>query len=297
MNYISRKAIPSDLDELYNIWNVTFGDSYAEIGLCLDYFFDYELSHVIECENKVVAMGILLPVGELVIGDKGNIPCAMIYAVATLSEYRGYGFGSIISRELISTAREIGYPAVVLCPANDKLFDFYGKSTDMIEKFYLTEYSFSAPINSNKHFELHKISASEYITLRENLLNNIAHIKYNLNTLEYQSNVCDVFGGGLYQINTSLGIACAVVESESDDLIHIKELLFSNYIQSSDNHLSQLQNIASDFLLEFFAKECKIRMPVINGVKKRFAMLALPNDLQQDTCIETAPAWYGLAFD
>lgn len=307
MKGILRKAKASDLDALYSIWSVSFDSLGAAIFF--DSFFNYELSHVVECENEVVAMGYLLPVGELIISSGSSIPCAMIYAVATLSEYRSHGFGSAISKELINTARKSGYPAVVLCPANDKLFDFYSNNTEMKEWFYATEYTFKAPSTGHKHSQFKKISATDYMILRERFLTSIAHIKLNLRAIEYQSKLCSILGGGIYQVETSLGMACAVVERQSDDLIHIKELIFSDNMQNSNSHQNQLQNIASDFLLEFPAKECKIRTPAMNETDNissanvtnkstgKFAMLALPHDLQKETNNKTTSPWYGLAFD
>ena len=70
----------------------------------------------------------ILPVGDLASSGRSCGPnCAMLYAIATLPEYRGHGYGEAVTRAAAELAVQKGFPAVVLKPADDGLFDFYKK--------------------------------------------------------------------------------------------------------------------------------------------------------------------------
>ena len=295
----------NDLEELHTIWSTVFDDS--DRALFFNFFYNPKLSVICEFENKIAAMGFLIPVGDLIAAQGENIPCAMIYAVATLPEFRGFGFGGAVSRELINIAHDNSSPAVVLYPANDSLFDFYSKNTSMREWFYGIEYNYLRPFPDFGNIEYEIISIKEYMFLRENLLNDIPHIKYNHNIVEYQSKLCELFGGGLYRFKTPLGDACAVVDQQSDFTIGVKELLIPNELNPvtrQDLILKTVSTIAKKFperkyivrTPEFHSlnngRECKCK-----DAKKRYGMLSLSHDIYLDEKNKTTPPWYGLAFD
>jgi hypothetical protein len=257
-------------------------------------------------------MGFLLPIGDLITDNDSNIPCAMIYGVATLPEYRGFGCGGAISNALIELANKIGYPTVVLCPANDGLFDFYAKKTQMREWFYISEQTLTAPFEKT-YLKSIEISVSEYLRLRISLLKNISSIEYNHQVLEYQKKICQLYGGGLYKFELSNGVAIAVVERQSDELICIKELLMPWELlipldEQNYNLQEYIINICSAIYAKYPAKEYIIRTPelignvnkndeIVTNLNKRFAMLSLSVNTKVTENTTVALPWYGLAYD
>ena len=307
-----RKATSNDINALQNIWSIVF--DYTDMALFFESFYAPELTLVYEKENKIIAMGFLLPVGNLLLKQDDCVPCAMIYAVATLPESRGLGAGSSISAMLIELAQAQGYTAVVLQPADDDLFGFYSKHTKMREWFYGTEYitspneaDFARVPNNLDDIKSERISTAEYIKIRETLLADIPHIKYNFNTVDHQKKLCDLYGGGLYKFTTSHGDACAVIERQSDELVCVKELLCPK-ISDLETIQTVYNRIISNIAFNYPATQYIIRTPINNEltvalnsesviIKKRFGMLTLTNDKQYEIHNKNALPWYGLAFD
>lgn len=286
----SRTPCAEELPVLLNIWKKVFGS----IGACafFRHLFDTELCVVTTTGSSISAMGYLIPAGDIIC-DKEAVPCAMIYAVATLPEYRGMGFGAAVTGRLISLAHERGYPAVVLCPSSDELFEYYSGRTEMRDFFYVNERTFyEAPVGNNIVLPL-EINANEYSALREELLDGIVHIKSDLRILEYQALLCNELGGGLYRI----GECCAVVECQPDGSVCIKELLAPR--GSVDGSVSDFVINDAVFSISriFPAHEYTLRTPSPIEHSRRFGMLLLQDRLHTELNNFSIAPWYGLAFD
>lgn len=116
------------------LWMEVFGDSREDV----DRFFIYvhrDENLLTHCEQgRVVAM---LNIVELQT-DYG--PTAYLYAIATDEKWRGHGFASKLIRQAIAIARERGYKAVMLIPADEKLLGYY-KRFGFGEPFYKLDFS------------------------------------------------------------------------------------------------------------------------------------------------------------
>ena len=126
-------------------------------------------------------------------------------------------------------------------------------------------------------------------------------------TLEYQNLLCEQYDGGLYKITTPFGDVCVIVERESRSLVYLKELLLPD-IQDQDILFDVIRKITSDISDIYPAKKYLIRTPVLNineefhniiitKTNKRFGMLSLTNCTKNMVNTNTAPPWYGPAFD
>jgi len=346
-NIITRNPRTDELAKLHSIWYSSFhsrdGDEF------FSFYHNPDLCIVAERDGEPVSMGYLLPVGNLHIDNTNPpIPCAMIYAVASLPEFRNLGFGTAVTEGLINTARAKGYPAVVLCPADENLFSFYTMRTEMREWFYITEHTYPAPgeihrtapdkicpdvytMPGNKGFDdyaaplnidpaeyavLESIDPISYTALREHLLKKIPHINLNTQALEYQNRLCGLFGGGLYMIKSSSGTGCAIIERQSGDTVWIKELLMpqhsANPAMPANKRVNEagrrLHEIVSKVSSLYPAKEYILRLPAlysditsnepcIGKSTRKFAMLALPQNITYAAPSGNTAPWYGLAFD
>ena len=300
-----RKAKSSDKEKLCNIWEAVFDKTDA--ALFFENYFNPELTIVAESDNIITAMGYLLPFGELMIPNEKPIPCGMIYGVGTLPEFRGLGYGSSISNELIKIARKSDYPAVVLCPADAGLFSFYGNQTQMREWFYISEYTLTEPFNEHTTIKPIDISIDEYLQYRDELLLSCPYIRLTRRAADYQLKLCKLYGGNLYMFKLPDGIACAIAEMESRDLIYLKELILPLALPI-DDYADYIIQIASAISNKYNAKKCIIRTPLVDKeiiisnkkitrINKKFAMISLHSS---KTCIENkyiAQPWYGPAFD
>ena len=139
MDATIRNARASDIPALRHIWTDAFGS--IEDSVFFDRYFDPDMCLAVVRGDEPVAAGYLIPDGNLTVGEL-RLPCAMIYAVAVLPEYRNNGYGSALTRELISHGTRSGYPAIVLCPSEDSLFEYYSTRTSLRDWFYIYEQRF-----------------------------------------------------------------------------------------------------------------------------------------------------------
>jgi len=297
MKIYTRHPRFEELSALRHIWETVFGSG---ADTFFYHYFDPEFciveslgdESVVTAENAPLAAGYLIPAGKLKIGSK-SISCAMVFAVATLPEHRGKGYGKDVMRELVRTAREKGYPAVVLCPADDGLFQYYTENSDFKEFFYVSERKLKKPdtSTSSPQTKLTEITPDEYHELRKAFLVSTPHIDPEPDAFNYQELMCREYGGGLFKAESSGDISCAVVEQQPDGTIWIKELL------SASKHEDGIIQAVMEL---FPSEEYIIRTPVDKGdssTTKRFGMLSLTDEYTSFFPAHGVAPWYGLAFD
>jgi len=280
-----------DLSELRHIWETVFGT--PDDKLFFEHLYDAKLSAVAIADSQVAASAYLIPCG-IIESKEGSVPCAMIYGVAALPEYRGRGYGTAVVQYLISTGREAGYPAIVLCPAQDSLFGYYSARTELREWFYINEQRYEKPQGGAKRVNLAEISAAEYTLLRNSRLSDVPHINMDLRAITYQSILCREFGGGLFRADSGEGVSCAAVETTEGDSVYVKELLGPESCNA---------DVISAIAEKFTANEYYIRTPhyitdsIVPKSTRRFAMLAAPASFFDADGMSKTPPWYGMAFD
>lgn len=293
MKIVTRKPYSNEMPQLLEMWQLIFGKT--GVQSFFNYIYNVEYAIVAEIDNKPVAMGYIVPAGDLINGSI-SLPCAMLYGIATHPQYRGTGLGTAVVNELISESYKLGFKAAVLCPSEDSLFEYYKKNTPMRDWFYTKELILDFPLaaQSSNIYYATRITPAEYLEQREKLLKNIPHIKHNLNMLQYQKKLCDELGGGLYKI----GDSCAIVEVQQDGAAWVKELLTQN--DDVGDIVTCITTVyeASEYIIRLPAKKEDIIMnDAGTNAARRFGMFTL-QDINSFDLIksETAP-WYGIAFD
>jgi GNAT superfamily N-acetyltransferase len=284
---------------LRRLWSSVFGN--IGINSFFSLFFRSELCIVAQYDGILAAMGYLIPSGDIKTETDGSVnekpvKCAMIYSVGTLPEYRSMGLGTIIVNKLILLAGESGYDAVVLCPSEDGLFEYYGKRTKLHDWFYVSESIFTGPSACTHSIFPTEISINEYLSVREKLLDEVVHIRQEEKLFKYQLDLCNELGGGLFRI----GDSCAVVERQSDGIVFIKELLMPR--KSNNRHYSLFDD--KDFYIVFApianlfpSDKYLVRTPAKTGTGRRFGMLNLCGNVLELSVKNDIAPWYGMAFD
>lgn len=322
-NLIIRNPRYDEAASLKYMWTVVFGD--AGKSSFFRHMFTCDRAIVALNDGKIVAMGHLIPTGELVISNHTSLRCAMIYGLATLPDYRGMGIGKVLTNSLVAMADEISCPAVVLCPSDDSLFEFYSKHTGFREWFYALEreyFALPASLNSTTKFDynekypkssdsdvtpseksyitpalssdikLERLLSKDYMKMREGFLKDSTHIRQNEQSWKFQSALCAELGGGLFRIGSS----CAVIERLPGDVVMVKELL----IHDEGTHENNLRFLVSIIAGEFPAQKYIIRSIAPHGKGRRFGMLMLSDaaDSKSKTMInQNYSPWYAMAFD
>jgi GNAT superfamily N-acetyltransferase len=293
---ITRNPRADEILSLRKIWSSVFGD--IGIDAFFQQLYDPGLCIIADVDGSPAAMGYLIPSGEIVSGvnnksSTGPVKCAMIYAVATLPKHRGLGLGTFVVRRLISLAHESGYAAVVLCPSDDGLFEYYNEHTGMRDWFYINEQVIEHKYSGIATVDPVKLSAVDYLQIRESLLKGIVHIKHNLQAFEYQAMICSELGGGLFRI----GDSCAIVERQPDGAVWLKELLTTRE-KTSDSSIGKIVITELASIARMFpAEEYTVRYPSLSGEGRRFGMIELDNTTLFDNEKLVFSPWYGVAFD
>ncbi|NLT15254.1 MAG: GNAT family N-acetyltransferase [Clostridiales bacterium] len=310
---IVRLARGEDVPQLRALWKTVFGDGDEEIGHFFSTWFSTDLTVVIDIGGNPVSAAYILPVGELVLpclhidGRPGRqcteqdsaarcYPVAMLYAIATLPEWRGRGYGEAVTRMACAQAAKKGYPAVVLKPADEGLFAFYEKRTDFRSFFEAceAEYSTADLPARDGHLTMAPVSAAEYRRIRQSLLRSCAYIDMEERALTYQQYLCKKAGGGLYKLLRNGGnggcTGCAVIEPGENGAVHMKELLLSPGSRVPDAVSAAVRLVKAD---RYYVRT----LPSEGGKQnRRFAMLAPVESCPNVSYVYSAK-WYGPAFD
>lgn len=117
---------PADVrGQLRDLWHLVFGDSYDYIDAFFAAFPSEDIVHTLSVDGQVVSVLYALP---LTLADgKRSWPVVYIYAVATLPEYRGRGYMSLLMSKVEQLLCERGVSFLYLLPASEGLRDFYAR--------------------------------------------------------------------------------------------------------------------------------------------------------------------------
>ena len=297
MDGIIRSPVSEELSFLHEIWDSSFSQDDKE--LFFKSYFKPDMCKIAICDGKPVCAGYLIHIGDYVPGISGaqEYPCAHIYAVATIPMYRGKGFGSAVVNELIKAGHSMGFSAIALRPAADKLFEYYNKRSSFQVWFYVNERHFSdiSPTTSETS-DIKQISDVEYADLRSNLLSGMPHIKLNPHALAYQDNLCKLYGGGFFSLKTPDGNACAIVEVQHDGVVHVKELLAPSHEQSVISALAKTFP-SKEYIVRTPVSQAEVATEAAPANKTRFAMLAVTDDFTGRSAPTNPLPWCGPAFD
>jgi GNAT superfamily N-acetyltransferase len=297
--FLTRNPRTDEVPLLKDLWSSVFGN--IGIDAFFRLFYKPELCAVVEMNGSLAAMGYLIPSGDIVSGATGTeqkkaAKCAMVYSVGTLEECRGLGLGTIIVNSLINLAGDLGYDAVVLCPSDDGLFEYYNNRTDLRDWFYVSESIYTNLPAGTPSVKPIEISIDEYLSVREKQLTDIMHIKQNEKLFKYQLVLCSELGGGLFRI----GDCFAVVERQSDAVVWVKELLISGKGNTFCNGRPDdidFTKMLAPLAHMFPADEYIIRTPAKNGAGRRFGMLSFCGNILNLSVKNNIAPWYGMAFD
>ena len=319
---ISRLARNEDIPQLKALWKTVFCDGDEDIGYFFSTWFSPDLTAVVDVGGNPVSAAYILPVGELVLPYRhsgrpvGRYPAAMLYAIATLPEWRGRGYGETVTRTAraqavkgISRRRSeaCGRGAGWIITKNTRTSGASLKPLrlnircDLPVREY-RNFCSSAPETAAERLggrlTMAPVSPHEYRLIRRSLLGNYAYIDLKERALEYQQYLCRKAGGGLFKLLMNGGntgragetAGCAVVEPEENGVVHMKELLLSpgSRVPDAVSAAARLKK-AGRYL---------VRTPPHDGEKRSrcFAMMA-PVESCSNVPYVYSVKWYGPAFD
>ncbi len=220
-----RLAQIEDSSRLNEIWALCFGDGEKFRYFYFKERFQPDQTMVYLIEGKIVAMLTMIQVD---LWKKGKtISLVMLYAIATHPEYQHQG----IATELMDYAAEYqknkGTKALVLVPAEPKLFPFYerqgyGEFFAVREKVWSVEEFRDLP--QSLRGEISPVTPKEYNGIRQKYLQE-KFLLYREEEVAYQKNISRFSGANIYALDIGGTVGCGAVERIDEETLLLKELL------------------------------------------------------------------------
>ena len=227
-----RSAVKGDTGRQKQIWKLCFGDDDDYIDFYFESKYREDETLLMLLDGEIVSMLTIIPV-EVVTADGRTFPSAMQYAVATHPKYRGRGFASRLidfcDRHLEQKRMEMS----VLVPAEERLFDFYGKR-GYKKGFYIREISIAAASIVERDAAPRPLmmpaSPRDYNLRRNRQLKGRFHVAYRDEEIAYQKKLSVRTGADIYTLDIEGMHGCVAVERINPDRVLIKELLVPEYL-------------------------------------------------------------------
>lgn len=145
---------------LRELWKEAFFDTDDFLDAFFENVFSFERCRCIVENGRVVAALYWFDC------EYEKRKAAYLYAIATLTEYRGRGLCSALMNDTQGHLKKCGYSLSMLVPANKDLFSFY----ERLGYAECTSISEELVRASSEKIEITRIKAEEYGILRRNML-------------------------------------------------------------------------------------------------------------------------------
>ena len=267
-----RKISTDNPKELQKLWTDVFHDDEIFISDFFTFLADDMTAFAAEQDGLYVGSAYVLNIFTYTNGGVA-LPCPYVYAIGVHPEFRGQGIGKALTVACRDFCAE-KYGVSCIVPANAELFEYY-KDVGYVTAIYTAEYTIER--EGAVKAELTSISAAEYGQLREELLANVPHMKYNDSALRFLEKISE----DLFVIRSDDAYAIAAYECR--DTLFVTELLCSN---------ENVRGFAAALLWHLDAEELTYRtltkdVPAENA--KSFGIVS--------RSISDSPIYMGPAFD
>ena len=198
-----------DIPAMRALWQRVFNEREAYLDAVFALLPDIGGAAVATDENGVLIGAAYAMTGfELLTNGREGPHVGYIYAVAVDESVRGRGIGAALTRAAAEICREREAVIITTLPAEDSLYPWYEKQIGTNCLLYLEKRTVSA----RKTLDIMKLTGTEYMLWRENMLRGKAHIRLSTPMMEAQRALCEAYDGGLYA--SSDGIFAAFRDGE-----------------------------------------------------------------------------------
>lgn len=212
-----RFAEPRMIKKLKLLWKCCFGDSDEYIGLFFDERFVPEQCLTAVCGDDIAGMLFLLPL--TMVSNGKSYEARYIYAVATAPEYRSRGVSTRLLEAAHDWMRENGIAMSLLVPAEDSLFEYYGKRGFKTE-FFCREIEFKA--DTAAQCDLEAVSLQKLLPERDKAFEkSVLYARWDEAALGYQQMENEFLGGETLKFSSpqeGYAVCCP-----TEDTVLIKE--------------------------------------------------------------------------
>ena len=142
--------------------------------------------------------------GYELLAGKESPHLGYVYAVAVDESARGQGLGGELTKAAAAICREREAVIVATLPAEEGLYAWYEKQIGT--KYALRREKSAVP--ADKMVDIMKLTGTEYMLWRENLLRGRAHVHLSTPMMELQRALCESYDGGLFASSDGVFAAC-----------------------------------------------------------------------------------------
>ena len=208
----------NDLSAMRTLWKRVFNERDAYLDAVFTLLPDIGGASVaVDEQGALLGAAYAMTGYELMSGNECP-HIGYIYAVAVDEKARGRGIGAELTRHAAVICREREAEIVTTLPAETSLYAWYEKQIGT--GHFLRRKKTVVP--AHKTVDIMKMTATEYMLWRENLLRGTPHIHLSYPMLETQRALCEAYDGALCA--SSDGIFAAY--KDGDRLI-VREILCS----------------------------------------------------------------------
>lgn len=210
----TRKTNAQDIPALKALWQEAFGDTPSEIDSFFDTLYPSAIGFCAEEGGEILSMLFALP--QTIVKDEKQLKSAYLYAIATRKDARGQGLCTALLAFAEKELRKRYFEAVMLSPASEDLARFYEK----------LGYRAQGRVTKSKTLcekaagQATIIGVQDYAGLRETLLWDTAHVRFDKAQLSYAA-----AGGEVYCLMAGYDMGCAMTGKDKDGNVFVRELL------------------------------------------------------------------------
>ena len=184
-----------DLPAMRALWRRVFDEREAYLDAVFSLLPDIGGAAVAEDgKGELIGAAYAMTGYELLTGSEEGPHVGYIYAVAVDESARGRGVGAALTRAAAEICREREADIITTLPAEESLYGWYEKQIGTGNLLYRGE----RKVPARKTLDIMKLTGTEYMLWRENMLRGKAHVRLSTPMMEAQRALCEAYGGGLY---------------------------------------------------------------------------------------------------
>ena len=214
-----RLSVSADRNGIINLWHEAFGDSVEAIELFLNNRYIPENTVVAEENGKIASMLFLLE-GKLFV-DSVIYNAYYLYAAATLKEFRGRGLMAEMLDFSRNLAKERNVDLICLKPAEDSLYDYYGKFG--YKSVFSSKIITVNQILDSDNCRINSEAETDYFTVRDNVFSIYNRFVWDNEAIKYAIKQHKYYEGSV--ISGCNGYCLYSVEN---DVCCVKEMCFTS---------------------------------------------------------------------
>ena len=172
------RAGQADIPQLRALWQQAFGDSDAFLDVFFATLFPRCVAFAARDGDTLCAMLYALP--QTVLTGKQEAKAAYLYAIATAAACRGRGVCRALMQHAEKQLRSCGVTLLLLAAETPELADMYRRLGYAGSPITFTPQRLPAPAGRAQ-----ALSPAEYAGVRETLLMDTPHIRYDKPTLDF----------------------------------------------------------------------------------------------------------------